>query len=320
MNNIVDKSLSSNQKNIINLTAPDMDATPKIISLTENVTLKKTITIEKRSITGDGFILGSSTNGILGTSKLGSPFGSYSAVSTDVVSGYNVNGMSTIITDTEGLFGYLACGTGAVADNATSLVTEIVRLDTPDILEGDNYWELVFQMDESTGNGNLFTEYGLALAATGDISTTGNGYPINKNVLLYISINYKNYFINFGDIPPTTINRLNDGGITLLVDDIYNNWGYLRIGNASTTYDATTGVTGTELGTLTYSTLTKDATSFTRIFNINTLVFNTEDITSIYDAALSTGHIVDSYEPITTITNKSANDEYKVTIKTELLR
>lgn len=320
MTDIIDKSISSNQKNIINLTSPDMDASPKILEFTMNTNLKKTITIEKRSIETDGFILGSITNGILGTSKLGSPFGSYSTVSTDIVCNYNNIGKSTMITDSENAFGYLACGTGDVTDNATSLVTEILRLDSPDILEGNNYFELVFQMDETTGNGNLFKEYGLAVDNTGDISSTGNGYPIDKNSLLYISINARVYFTNLGSVIPTTINRLNDSGITSIVDLIYDDWNYIRLGDTSTTYDETTGTTGSELGVILNSSTTKDSTSFTRIFNINTLLYNTENISKIFDATVSSGHSVDSYEPITEITNKLASDEYKITVKTELLR
>jgi hypothetical protein len=109
---------------------------------------------------------------------------------------FNNDGHSTIVQGTKNLFGYLAYGTGAVADNATSLVTEIDRMDSPIVEDFDNYFNLVFTLLENEGNGNLIKEYGLSTTDAGDIASTSVYAPIDKNNLIYLTIYIKVLFEN----------------------------------------------------------------------------------------------------------------------------
>lgn len=104
---------------------------------------------------------------------------------------FNTNGISTIVNASDDLFMYLAYGSGTVADNATSLTTEITRADTPTVITKSNYFDLQFSIDETTSNGNTILEYGLATANSGDISSTDNYAPIEKIALIYVLANIR---------------------------------------------------------------------------------------------------------------------------------
>jgi len=103
----------------------------------------------------------------------------------------NTNGVTTIISSINNVFDYLSYGTGVVADNAIALTTEVDRADTPSVITGSNYFDLQFSIDETTSNGNTIKEYGLAVAATGDISSTDNYAPIEKIALIYVILNVR---------------------------------------------------------------------------------------------------------------------------------
>lgn len=109
---------------------------------------------------------------------------------------FNSNGISEIVDASKNLFTYLAYGTGAVTDNATSLVSEVDRMTPPVIEEFSNYFNLIFTLLETEGNGNLIKEYGLAVDSTGDISSTTVYAPIDKNNLIYLTIYIKLLFRN----------------------------------------------------------------------------------------------------------------------------
>jgi len=315
-------SIMSSRQDIISLTEQDYDASPIVVISQQNVTLKKTITIEKSSLNANYHYWGEAgitwgQGGLVWASD-STTFSSYATNQSLISTGYNTYGINTFIASTSGLFTYLAYGTGTVADNATALGTEIGRVLTPTIFTGPNYFELQFTIDETTSNGHTLTEYGLAQGAVGNIYSTVNYAMIEKTALIFILTSLKTNFLNFGDTTWSGM-RLNDGGVTKIVDVIYDDMVYLRIGDASTTYDEDLGTVASTLGTLTYSTLTKDATSYTRVFLINPLLYSTKTLTSIFDSVLSTGSNVSSYEPITGIL-KTLSDRYKITIKTDVIR
>ncbi|MDD3093555.1 MAG: hypothetical protein PHC31_10410 [Clostridia bacterium] len=101
---------------------------------------------------------------------------------------FNSNGISEIVDASKDLFTHLAYGAGSVADNATSLVSEVDRADTPTMFSYSDRFELQFQIDETEGNGNTIREYGLAVSDVGDISSTLTYAPIEKNALVYVLI------------------------------------------------------------------------------------------------------------------------------------
>jgi len=104
---------------------------------------------------------------------------------------FNTSAISTIVNASDDLFMYLAYGSGVVLDNATALTTEIARADTPSVITKSNYFDLQFTIDETTSNGNTIVEYGLAVANTGDISSTDNYAPIEKIALIFALINIR---------------------------------------------------------------------------------------------------------------------------------
>ena len=109
---------------------------------------------------------------------------------------FNETGISTIVNEIDDLFTYLAYGSGTVADNDSSLDTEIARADTPSVITKSNYFDLQFTIDETTSNGETIREYGLATASTGDISSTDNYAPIEKIALVFVLLNIRTVVSN----------------------------------------------------------------------------------------------------------------------------
>jgi hypothetical protein len=109
---------------------------------------------------------------------------------------FNNNGFNTIILSIDDIWGYLAYGTGDVSDNDSSLETEVDRIDSPESVISTNYFDLTFTLSETEGNGNVITEWGLAKADIGYISSTDNYVPIDKNSDIYLDIYIRTYLIN----------------------------------------------------------------------------------------------------------------------------
>lgn len=216
---VIMRSLAEQQQNVIGLTEPNYDASPFIFVLTQPIKFKKTITIEKRTVASDvliwdhdtqgnwdeqnwspdapAFILGHPDYGKLGESELGGVLSAWTEVEVIESTNYNNNGFATMIEALKNIWDYLAYGTGSVTDNATSLVSEEGRVDSPEIEEFDNYFNLIFTLDELEGNGLLIKEYGLATESTGDISTTDIYAPIDKSNLIYITVYVQTILENF---------------------------------------------------------------------------------------------------------------------------
>lgn len=109
---------------------------------------------------------------------------------------FNNSGIQLFVDETYNLWDYLAFGSGVVADNDNSLETETDRVDAPVSFKGTNYFELQFTIDESTGNGSVIREYGVAPADTSDINSTSNYAPIEKNALVYVLVSLKLFIKN----------------------------------------------------------------------------------------------------------------------------
>jgi len=315
-------NIMNTRQNIISLTEGDYDPTPIVVIIQQNVTLKKNITIEKSTLK-DGYHYWGEAGIKWGDVGLvyaddSTTFTAYATIENIVNTGYNNFGFATMIDSTKSLFDYLAYGSGVVTDNATALTAEIGRVTTPVILEGDNYFNLQFTIDASTDNGNIFKEYGLATADVGDISSTVNFAEIEKTALIFVLADIKNYFRNYGDVTWANM-RLNDGGITSIVDLIYDDWGYLRLGDSGTTYSETDGTVADGIGTISVIS-TKDSNSYTRIGLLSPLDYSGEDITKLFDSIALSGTDVESYEPVTGISNKTLVDRYKITIRTDVIR
>lgn len=112
--------------------------------------------------------------------------------------------------------------------------------------------------------------------------------------------------------------RLNDdNGVVEVRDAIYSQWNYLRLGDASSTYD------GAELTdaviTIPLNSVTRDTGYFEREFIVGFLDCNSDTITSISDATSSFGDTVDSFENVTGFT-KNNTQQIRIKIKTEIIR
>ncbi len=202
------KNILNTRQNIIGLTEQDYDATPIIVTANARVRFKKTITIERRTVSSGvliwdhsdqgnwdeenwaedspGFILGHPDYGKLGSAKLGATLSAWVTEQVIVECNYNDNAWATMINELEPIWGYLAYGSGTVLDNAVALDVEIDRNDDLNTIPGTNSFQLQFTIDETEGNGNTFREYGLAKADVGDISSTLNYAPVEKNSLVYV--------------------------------------------------------------------------------------------------------------------------------------
>lgn len=215
---VINRALAESQQNVIDLTNPDLDAQPLDLSMSQTIKVKTTIKVERQNIAGDsliwgneeygewgtqkwseapGFILGNDDYGILGTSKLGSNLPAWETLEEITSDGLNQTGLDLLIDNTKDEWTYLAYGSGVVADNDSSLADEVGRLTSPTINVTGAYFESQFIMDESTGNGNLIQEIGLANASSGDISSTDLTYPVDKNITLYVPYHIKTYIANF---------------------------------------------------------------------------------------------------------------------------
>ena len=107
---------------------------------------------------------------------------------------FNDYGFQTIVNATYTLFDYLAYGNGTVVDNATSLDNELGRILASEQINYNNYFEVISTIDKNTGNGYDLTEFGLAVANTGDISSTQQYFPLIKTssfeVIIYSTVIY----------------------------------------------------------------------------------------------------------------------------------
>lgn len=197
---IINRALGENQQNVIDLTNPDFDAYPLDILVSQTYTLKKTITVEKRTINEDILVWNHDSQGTWNDNKWGGgghSWTSWETVETIIETNYNQDGFDNIIDSTKDLWGYLAYGSGEVGDNDSSLETELDRLSVSAVNINDDYFQLKFILDENTANGELVRELGLAKENTGDISSTELSYPIDKNNTLYILYYIKTYLKQF---------------------------------------------------------------------------------------------------------------------------
>jgi len=107
---------------------------------------------------------------------------------------FNSNGFQTIVNTTYDLFDYLAYGTGTTLDNDTSVDSEINRILYNIQLAYDTYFTLTFNIDSSTSNGNILTDWGISELSSGLVRATDNYYPMlktnNFEVIIYITISY----------------------------------------------------------------------------------------------------------------------------------
>jgi hypothetical protein len=101
---------------------------------------------------------------------------------------FNDNGRATIVDVVYDDFAYLAYGIGEVADNDTSLASEYDRVACDEATAYNYYFECIYNIPAADADGELITEYGLALADTGNISTTYLSYPLEKNTSYEILI------------------------------------------------------------------------------------------------------------------------------------
>lgn len=106
----------------------------------------------------------------------------------------NTNGLTEISSATYELFDYLAYGTGSVSDNDTSLGSEAGRILATEQTNYGTYFTGLYSIGVSTANGNTLTEFGIATANSGDISSTYNSYPLiktaNYEIIIYATIVY----------------------------------------------------------------------------------------------------------------------------------
>lgn len=104
----------------------------------------------------------------------------------------NADGISTIVTGAYEVFDYIAYGVSSVGDNDTELGDEIGRVESIDKTTYSTYFTILSSIDSTTANGRILSEFGLAVADTGDISSTQNYYPIIKTdsfeILIYSTI------------------------------------------------------------------------------------------------------------------------------------
>lgn len=94
----------------------------------------------------------------------------------------NSDGLHTCVLATYELFDYLAYGDGEVGDNDTALANELGRNAVYEQVAYDDYFEVIATIGLNEVNGYSLTEFGLAVAAVGDISTTELNYPLVKNI------------------------------------------------------------------------------------------------------------------------------------------
>lgn len=106
----------------------------------------------------------------------------------------NNNGLTEISSATYELFDYLAYGTGTVADNDAGLDSELGRILVTEQTNYGTYFSGLYSIGINTANGNVLTEFGMATANTGDISSTYNTYPLiktaNYEIIIYSTIVY----------------------------------------------------------------------------------------------------------------------------------
>ncbi len=108
----------------------------------------------------------------------------------------NINAHSLIISEIYELFDYLAYGTGEVADNSNTLVNEVGRADIVESTAHNTYFENIYNIPSSDANGEILLEFGLALADVGDISSTFENYPMEKNDSYEILITIRVFISN----------------------------------------------------------------------------------------------------------------------------
>jgi hypothetical protein len=68
----IDSTLAESQQNMIGLTEPDYDASPLVINMEQTLKLSIDLQIDSQAMSGDTLIWGYSTRGIWGTNKWGS--------------------------------------------------------------------------------------------------------------------------------------------------------------------------------------------------------------------------------------------------------
>jgi hypothetical protein len=195
---VINRALSENQQNVIDLTNPDYEAQPLDLQINQRVKFKVTIDISRADISNEGLIWSNDTYGLWDDFDWADddPL-SYSVMEEIVSDGFNQNGVDDLINNTKTIWGYMAYGSGEVDDDDLTLESEIARLDSPYTNVTDNYFEQKYIMDEDTSNGNLISELGLATAATGNISSTELPYPLDKNNRVYASYHLRTYMSNF---------------------------------------------------------------------------------------------------------------------------
>lgn len=195
---VINRALSENQQNVIDLTNPDYEAQPLDLQINQRVKFKVTIDISRADISNEGLIWSNDTYGLWDDFDWADddPL-SYSVMEEIVSDGFNQNGVDDLINNTKTIWGYMAYGSGEVDDDDLTLESEIARLDSPYTNVTDNYFEQKYIMDEDTSNGNLISELGLATAATGNISSTELPYPLDKNNRVYAAYHIRTYMSNF---------------------------------------------------------------------------------------------------------------------------
>jgi len=197
---VISRSLGENQQNVVGLTEPDYDAYPLDFTYSMDIYFSKSITVETSTQIANHAYWGQPGK-TWGQASLvwgaeSDIWGAWSTVEDIVSTNYNDNGKSTMVDALKSTWAYLAYGHGAVADNATSLVSEDGRLATPTVDDQTTYFNLQFIMDAATNNGVLISELGLAVANTGNISATELPVNIDKNsflyIIYYIEVNFYN--------------------------------------------------------------------------------------------------------------------------------
>lgn len=93
----------------------------------------------------------------------------------------NINAHSLIINEIYELFDYLAYGSGEAEDNATSLETEIGRAALVESTAYATYFENIYNISDTSANGEILLEYGLATESTGNVHSIFINYPMEKN-------------------------------------------------------------------------------------------------------------------------------------------
>lgn len=94
---------------------------------------------------------------------------------------FNDNAILEIMNEIYDDYSYLVYGTGSVADNATSLVTEIDRAALVEATRYSGFFECIYAIGVGDGNDEILLEFGMAKADVGNIATTFVYYPIEKN-------------------------------------------------------------------------------------------------------------------------------------------